>query len=135
MRAKIEFIVAFRAEGPLDDGLLPTFACHSFAEADEMLRKWGESSDRTGRTYDKIDFWVKWQGFEVYQGRYDLLNPKREPPDLAQHVKDWLSFQAGRWQSWMSGEEYRDFMAGQEPDFVAECERYLDGCSFGEAAA
>ena len=132
MKAKVEFIAMFRTEGPLDDGLPPTYACYSFAQANEMLRKWGESSNRPGQTYDKIDFWVKWKGFEVYEGRYDLLNPKRESPDLARHVKDWLSFQAGRWPSWMSDEEYADYVAGQDPEFVAECERYLDGCSFEE---
>ncbi len=135
MKAEVEFIVLFRAEGPLDDGLPPTCACYSFAEADEALRRWGQSSDRPGRTHDQIDFWVRWQGFQVYEGRYDLLNPKREEPDLAKHVEGWLRFQAGRWPSWMSDEEYADFMAGQEPQFVAECERYLDCCALREEAA
>lgn len=60
-----------------------------------QLRAWSEHAPATGG-YDKTDFTVTWADGQTYQGRYDLKRHSVEPVDLGGHMREFLTFYAGR---------------------------------------
>ena len=102
MKAKVKLVALNRAEGPTKDcgsvifyvGDQPEIgkqvrireynghfdgsslvSCLSDGIADNVLarlRRWGDSAPEAGQGYDKVDFLVRWDDGQEYEGRFDL---------------------------------------------------------------
>lgn len=58
-----------RAEGPTCECVEVNLS--TFAEVDRQIRKWAVSAPKGGG-YDKVDFLVKWDNGDSYDGRFDM---------------------------------------------------------------
>ena len=109
-----------RAEGPHEEVGKPEVCTREayfgiWDCADRILIRWSHTAPKAGG-YDKCDFTVTWEDGETYNGRYDLKHHAVEFPNLAKHVYDFAMFHAGLWSSWMTEEQYRDFL--NRPDLM-----------------
>jgi hypothetical protein len=93
-RLKIQEIEIKRIEGPPEQ-CERAFVTNTFSEADGILRRMAESSPDRGGT-DRVDFRLKFEDGEVYNGRYNLKNDdKLKSEILALHVREFVRFHAG----------------------------------------
>ncbi len=101
----------------------------SWAQARALMLGWAGYAPKNG-SYDKLDFIVEWEGGNTYKGTDDLKHWEVEKPDLAKHVRDFLTFLAGTNKpAWMTQEKYDDYIARNGgPD--KECVAMLDALSF-----
>lgn len=82
-----------RVEGP--DPINHDHHLGTFAEANELLRKWSMTAP-DGGGYDKCDFTITIPEINlVYDGRYDLKSWRVECANLRAHVVNNLEFMAG----------------------------------------
>lgn len=124
---KVKSIRLVRAEGPAEECDKPQ-TVSSWLEANRVLRQWSETAPREGG-YDKCDFTITYEDGETYEGRYDLKHWSCEPPDLAEHVRGFVTFHAGRRKpAWMTDEEYESRLPSiKKPEFEHFLEHYEIG--------
>lgn len=122
----VKSITITRAEGPAEECDRPQ-TVSSFEEADRVLREWSETAPKE-LGYDKCDFTITWEDGETYKGRYDLKYWATEYPNLGKHVRDFITFHAGKQKpAWMTAEQYESFL--QQPhiqETKLESQRFLE---------
>ena len=109
---KAKEIVIERAEGPVAETGKPRTLTGPavWEQADSILVKWGKTAPKNGG-YDKCDFKVTWEDGQTYSGRYDLVHPDKEWPDLAKHIYELSAMYAGRFRpAWMNDRQWQDFL-------------------------
>jgi len=125
-------ITLTRAEGPAAECDRPQ-TVSSWSDANLVLWHWSETAPSDCQTYDKCDFIITYEDGETYEGRYDLKHHICGYPDLGKHVRDFVTFHAGRHKpAWMSEEQYREFL--ETPYFKkmkSEFEHFLESYEIG----
>jgi len=94
---KPKLITIERVEGLIEECVTKTAT--SWAEANAILLKWSRTAPEHGG-YDKCDFKIVFEDGYEYEGRYDLMHYRRERPDLGKHVRDFVSYHAGKLPGW-----------------------------------
>lgn len=123
---KLKSITLTRGEGPAEECGKPK-TVFSWREADSVLRQWSETAPECNG-YDKVDFTITYEDGETYKGRYDLKHHRCETPDLAKHVRGFVSFHAGKQKpAWMTDEEYQRYVSKMKPEFEHFLEHYEIG--------
>ena len=98
--------------------------------ANRILLLWSLSAPKGG-AYDKCDFRVEYEDGELYQGRFDLQHWTCETPDLAKHMRRFVSFNGGLFRpAWCETEQYRTVLE-DNPERVEWCARFLDAYEIG----
>lgn len=122
----VKSITITRAEGTIEEVDRPK-TISSFEEADRVLREWSETAPKE-LGYDKCDFTITYEDGETYKGRYDLKHWATEYPNLGKHVREFLTFHAGkRKPAWMTEEQYESFLQQPHVQRVKlESERFLE---------
>jgi len=103
----------------------------TFAEADEVLKRWAWSAPDTGG-YDKCDFKVVYEDGEEYEGRFDLKRDHRYGENLlGKHMLDFVTFYAGvRCPGHMKPAQYEAFMH-DHADQQIETAKFMLGYQMG----
>jgi hypothetical protein len=135
MTIKPKLIAITRAEGLISECDKPETAT-TWPAANAILRRWSETAPKTGG-YDKCDFDVVFEDGQIYSGRYDLQHWSIEAPDLAKHVRSFISYLSGEPPVWLKrpGKErylknYYDTVA-KDAAKVAEAKRWLTTYDLG----
>jgi hypothetical protein len=133
---KPKLITITRAEGFVEECDKPETAT-SWLAADAILRRWSNTAPKTGG-YDKCDFSIVFEDGQDYKGRYDLKHWEAETPDLAHHVRSFISYLSGKAPAWLlvPGKErylkhYNDKVAA-DTETVAEAKRWLASYDLGQ---
>ena len=126
-KINVKSIILTRAEGPAAECDKPQTVTN-WSEADKVLEQWSKTAPKDCKTYDKCDFIINYEDGETYKGRYDLKHWLCEPPNLAWHVRDFVTFHAGkRKPSWMTDKQY-EYISSQEHflQMKPQFERFLE---------
>lgn len=95
-KVQVRSITLTRVEGRRYECDRPftTTSTSPWTEANTWLYKESVTAPEHGG-YDKVDFVITFENDETYTGRYDLKHFNAEPPDLIEHVRDFVRFSAG----------------------------------------
>lgn len=95
----------------------------SWKDANFILLELSQTAPKDG-TYDKTKFTIEFENGVIYKGRYDLMHHSVEKPDLFEHVKDNVLYEAGlNKPSWLSEKEYRRTL-----EHIEEYKRFAIEC-------
>jgi hypothetical protein len=125
----VKAITINRAEGLIEECGKPVTVA-TFAEAQAVLIKWGQTAPKGGG-YDKVDFSVVWEDGEHYKGRYDMVygGMESDGATLASHISDYLTFLTGsRKPDHMKEQDYRNCIARyvkENPNHIKEITDFL----------
>lgn len=105
----------------------------TYDEANVMLRAWSNTAPKGG-CYDKCDFLVTFEDGQTYSGRYDLRHWSDERPDLAGHMRGFVSYLAGNPPAWMDEAQRRRFFEDrtQNAKETAEAQEWLKTYDVGQ---
>ena len=127
-KIRVESIELIRAEGPVPlDPPRKLSRDKMWEQADKVLHDWSNTAPRDCKTYDKCDFVITYQDSETYKGTYDLKHWLCQFPDLGKHVREFVTFHAGRRKpAWMTDEQYQNVMGMPHiQEMKPEFERFL----------
>lgn len=100
-----------------------------FELATNTLRDWSWSAPKSGCGYNKIDFKIKFENGNTYQGRYDLTqNWFQDEGTLSEHIKKFLTFYIKN-PSHLEEKEWKNYIAWvtqNNPNFINECRDFLE---------
>jgi len=104
-----------RVEGPVELCGRP-YVCGSWSEAHAFLSLMSRTAPEHGG-YDKHDFQITWPNGFKYAGRYDLMHWRKEQPNLAGHVRSFLTYLA---------EDSDEHVSQKEADAAIELLKTID---------
>ncbi len=132
---KPKTITITRAEGPTKE--CGTRTAQSWIEANAILYSWSRTAPEHGG-YDKCDFHIMFEDGTEYSGRYDLMHFRRERPNLALHVRNFVGYLAGELPAWAIGkpkdiERVRRHQQSLGEETKREAEQFLATYDLGDA--
>lgn len=130
-KVKVERIEITRIEGP-SELCGKTRVFKTWAGAKFGLLEYNSTYPEMG--YDKHKFIVYFEDGQTYSGRLDVMpvNKENNDQDVRKHIADFVLFNAGKMKpSWMSDEDYKEFLSGvNTQEYIDFYEKYDIGSPF-----
>lgn len=129
MAIKTKTIWLHRAEGEIGPDSTATVA--TWAEAESVLRGWSHTAPEDG-SYHKCDFKITYEDGQVYDGRYDLTQPR--DVTLEEHVRHFVEVGSGYRRPAKWDEKTHQMILNRNPELTKSLGIFREKYAIGDAA-